>query len=190
MELSKAFDFKNSQEWHKWIQKNHESENEAWLFIYKKNSSKLGIGYDRAVEEALCFGWIDGKMQSIDEDKFVLRFSPRKAKSIWSKINRERAELLIARGKMTDAGFTKIEEAKRNGLWEAAYTNKRKDMVPTDLEVALLENSMARANFHSFANSYRNMYIGWVTGAKTKETRKRRIVEVVKRSTLNKKPGI
>jgi uncharacterized protein YdeI (YjbR/CyaY-like superfamily) len=119
-----------------------------------------------------------------------LRFSPRKTKSVWSKINKGKAELLIAQGKMTDAGLAKIEEAKKNGLWEEAYTNRKKDVIPTDLENALSENRIAWVNFHSFANSYRNMYIGWVTSAKTKKTRKMRITEVVKRSTLNKKPGI
>ncbi|MFC1912434.1 YdeI family protein [Chloroflexota bacterium] len=190
MDISAALYFQGSQEWHQWLQLNHDLENEAWLFIYKKHSSKAGVSYDEALEEALCFGWIDGKMQSIDEDKFVLRFSPRKYKSVWSKRNKERAELLIAQGKMTDAGLAKIEEAKKNGLWEDAYTNRKRDVIPNDLETALSENRIAWVNFHSFANSYRNMYIGWVAGAKTEETRKRRIDEVVKRSTLNKKPGI
>ena len=190
MELRKALDFKDSQEWHKWLQINHDVENVAWLFIHKKRSTKSGISYHEALEEALCFGWIDGKMRSVDEDKFILRFSPRKTKSVWSKINKEKAELLIAQRKMTIAGLVKIEEAKKNSLWEEAYTNRKKDVIPTDLENALSENRVAWVNFHSFANSYRNMYIGWVTGAKTEETRKRRIAEVVKRSTLNKKPGI
>jgi uncharacterized protein YdeI (YjbR/CyaY-like superfamily) len=118
-----------------------------------------------------------------------LRFSPRKAKSVWSKINKEKAELLIAQGKMTNAGLAKIKEAKKNGLWEAAYTNKKKDAIPDDLEVALSQNDSAWHNFHRFANSYRNMYIGWIISAKTEETRKKRIVEVVKRSALNIKPG-
>ncbi|MFC1942253.1 YdeI family protein [Chloroflexota bacterium] len=190
MDLGKALDFQSSQEWRKWLQLHHNIDNEVWLLIYKRRSSKTGISYNGALEEALCFGWIDGKMQSIDEDKFFLRFSPRKAKSVWSKINKEKAELLTVQRRMTDAGLAKIEEAKKNGLWETAYTNKKKDTIPNDLEVALSQNSLAWDNFHSFANSYRNMYIGWVTGAKIEETRKRRIAEVVKRATLNKKPGI
>lgn len=190
MEIDKALYFKNGQEWRQWLQMNHNIENEARLFIYKKRSGKTGISYNEALEEALCFGWIDGKMQSIDEDKFVLRYSLRKDKSVWSKINKEKAKLLIAQGRMTNAGLAKIEEAKKNGLWESAYTNRKKDAIPNDLEVALSGNRAAWENFHNFANSYQNMYIGWVTGAKTVETRKRRIAEVVKRATLNKKPGI
>jgi uncharacterized protein YdeI (YjbR/CyaY-like superfamily) len=186
----KALHFRNSSEWHHWLSQHHDVEKEAWLIINKKHSSKAGIGHDKALEEALCFGWIDGILRSVDGDSFALRFSPRKAKSAWSKINKEKAELLIAQGRMTNAGSAKIEEAKKNGLWEDAYTNRKKGMIPTDLVSALSANRVAWANFHGFANSYRNMYIGWVAGAKTNETRKRRIAEVVKRSILNKKPGI
>ena len=111
-------------------------------------------------------------------------------KSVWPKLNKEKAEKLIKLGKMTDAGLIKIEEAKRNGFWDTAYTNKDRDKIPEDLNKALLQNKDAWNNFNNFANSYWNMYIGWVNSAKTEETRKRRIAEVVKRSALNKKPGI
>ena len=114
-ELSEAFDFKNRQEWHKWLMQNHNKEKEAWLIIQKKHGSKIGIRYDKALEEALCFGWIDGKMKSIDEKKFILRYSPRKSRSVWSKINKDKAEILIAQDRMTTAGLAKIEEAKKNG---------------------------------------------------------------------------
>ena len=120
MDISAALYFDNSQEWRQWLQLNHDIENDALLLIYKKRSGKTGISYDKALEEALCFGWIDGKMRSVDNDRFVLRFSPRKAKSVWSKINKEKAELLISQGKMTEVGLAKIEEAKKNGLWEEA----------------------------------------------------------------------
>jgi uncharacterized protein YdeI (YjbR/CyaY-like superfamily) len=190
MNIDKALRLKDSQEWRKWLEHNHDKETEAWLVMYKKRSKETGLQYDEALEEALCFGWIDGKLKSIDEERFILRYSPRKANSVWSKINRDKAELLIARGRMTIAGLAKIEEAKQNGLWDAAYTNKIRDEIPSDLKKSLMENSKAWNNFESFANSYRNMYIGWVTNAKTEETRKRRIAEVAKRSALNKKPGI
>ena len=186
----KTIHFRNSNEWRYWLSQNHSIRKEAWLFIYKKRSNKTGISYDEALEEALCFGWIDGKMQSIDKEKFILRFSPRKIRSVWSKLNKDKAEKLIKLGKMTDAGLVKIEEAKRNGFWDAAYTNKERDEIPEDLSRALLQKNDAWNNFHNFANSYWNMYIGWVNGAKTEETRKRRILEVVKRSALNEKPGI
>ena len=183
-------EFQDKNEWRNWLLQNHDKEREAWLIFYKKNSGKTGMSYNAALEEALCFGWIDGKLKSVDDDKYVIRYSPRKSRSVWSRINREKAEQLIAQGKMTDAGLAKVAEAKRNGSWEAAYTNRIKDVLPADLEAALSANRTALANFQGFANSYRNMYIGWVTGARTEETRKKRIAEVVERSILNKKPGM
>ena len=190
MDINTALNFKDIQRWHNWLEQNHNKEREAWLVIYKKRSKQTGLQYDEALEEALCFGWIDGKLKSVDKDRFILRYSPRKANSVWSKINRDKAEQLIAQGRMTAAGLTKIEEAKKNGTWDAAYTNKQRDEIPSDLRKALMENIKAWNNFESFANSYRNMYIGWVIGAKTEETRRKRIIEVVKRSALNMKPGI
>jgi uncharacterized protein YdeI (YjbR/CyaY-like superfamily) len=190
MDTDAALNFKDIQGWHRWLEQNHDKEAEAWLIIYKKRGRQTGLRYDEALEEALCFGWIDGKMKSIDSERFVLRFSTRKARSVWSKINKDKAKQLTAQGRMANAGLAKIEEAKKNGAWGAAYTNKTRDKIPTDLRSALKENSTAWNNFNNFANSYRNMYIGWIIGAKTEETRKRRIVEVVRRSVLNKKPGM
>ncbi|MFC2003938.1 YdeI family protein [Chloroflexota bacterium] len=190
MEISEALLFSHSIQWREWLEQNHDREKGVWLIHYKKDSGKGSISYNDALEEALCFGWIDSIMRSIDEEKFVLKYTPRKTKSVWSKLNKDKAEKLIKLGKMTDAGLVKIEEAKKNGLWDAAYTNKDRDNIPEDLDKALLQNKDAWNNFHNFANSYWNMYIGWVNNAKTEETRKRRIAEVVKRSSLNKKPGI
>jgi len=190
MELDRALYFKNSREWRKWLERNYDRENEAWLIHYKKRSGKSGVSYSEALDEALCFGWIDSRLKRIDEERFVLKYSPRKSKSVWSKVNKERAERLIEAGRMTDAGLAKIEEAKESGLWDTAYTNKVRERMPSDLKKALLTDKNSWNNFQGFANSYRNMYIGWVNGAKTEETRNRRIVEVVKRSLMNKKPGI
>jgi uncharacterized protein YdeI (YjbR/CyaY-like superfamily) len=180
--------FRNAQEWRKWLEENNDSAQEAWLVHYKKNSDKVSVSLNEAVEEALCFGWIDGKLKSLDKERFILRYSPRKANSVWSKINKDKVEQLIAQGRMTKSGSAKVEEAKKNGLWEVAYTNKRREEIPVDLEAALLVNKIAWLNFNKFANSYRNMYVGWVNNAKTEETRKKRVIEVVRRSALNKKP--
>ncbi|MFC2025340.1 YdeI family protein [Chloroflexota bacterium] len=190
MEYDDALLFSSSLQWRKWLEQNHDSVKAVWLIHYKKNIGKRSVSYDDALEEALCFGWIDSIMKSIDDEKFILKYSPRKTKSIWSKRNKEKAEKLIKVGKMTNAGLIKIEEAKNNGFWDNAYTNKDRDEIPEDLNNALLQNKDAWEYFHNFANSYWNMYIGWVNSAKTEQTRKRRITEVVKRSRLNKKPGI
>jgi uncharacterized protein YdeI (YjbR/CyaY-like superfamily) len=190
MNLNNGLYFKNRNEWRAWLETNHKNSKEVWLIHYKKSSSKKSINHVDAVEEALCFGWIDSKLKKIDKDRFILKYTPRKSKSVWSKINKEKAEEMVALGKMTQSGLDKIEEAKRQGLWDIAYTNKVKDRIPSDLKQALLVNSKAWYNFQHFANSYRNMYIGWVKSAKSEETRKRRIREVFKRSIDNKKPGI
>jgi uncharacterized protein YdeI (YjbR/CyaY-like superfamily) len=189
-ELASAKLFKNKVEWRDWLEKNHTTKDGIWLIHYKKKSKKHSVSHSDAVEEALCFGWIDSKLKRIDEERYILRYTPRKGKSVWSKINKDAAEKMIKFGKMTDAGIEKIKIAKKQGLWETAYTNLKKDRLPSDLKIALSENKIARKNFNNFANSYRNSYIGWVKGAKTEETKKRRIKEVVKRSILNKKPGI
>jgi len=190
MNESTSLHFKNRNEWRKWLEINHKNIKEVWLIHYKKPSNKKSINHFEAVEEALCFGWIDSKLKKIDEERFILRYSPRKQKSVWSKINKEKAEELITSGKMTKSGLEKIKDAKKQGLWDTAYTNLVKDRLPSDLKNSLMQNKTAWINFQKFANSYRNMYIGWVKGAKTQETRKRRINEVVKRAAKNKKPGI
>jgi uncharacterized protein YdeI (YjbR/CyaY-like superfamily) len=185
--MDEALFFKEREEWRSWLANNHHKLNYVWLIFYKNNFSKNGISLDESVEEAICFGWIDGKLRKIDDEKFILRFSPRKAKSVWSRINRKRAEKLIKLGKMTDAGLMKIKEAKESGYWSNAYTNKVKETIPSDLKKVLMEDKKAWNNFQNFANSYRNIYISWINSAKTDETRKKRIDKVVEQSLQNKK---
>ena len=186
-DLVKAQLFKNKLEWRKWLEKNHDTQTEVWLVHYKKISNKKSISHIQAVKEALCFGWIDSKLKRIDEERFILRYSPRKEKSVWSKINKETAERMIISGEMTEAGLEKINLAKKQGTWESAYTNKVKERLPSDLKNGLNKDKVAWDNFKNFANSYRNMYIGWVKNAKTKVTRKKRISKVVEQSRNNKK---
>jgi uncharacterized protein YdeI (YjbR/CyaY-like superfamily) len=187
MTMDNALDFSNRNEWRNWLDQNHDKKDYVWLLYHKKPSIKRGISLGESVEEAICFGWIDGKLKKIDEEKFAVRFSPRRRKSVWSKINKERAEKLLKLGKMTSAGIAAIEKAKESGSWESAYTNKIKDAIPDDFEKALRKHEKAWSNFQNFANSYRNMYIGWVISAKTEETRKQRIEKVIEQSLLNKK---
>jgi uncharacterized protein YdeI (YjbR/CyaY-like superfamily) len=188
MELENAVLFPDSLTWRKWLSENHDKTEEIWLIHYKKRSGMKSVSLADAVREAICFGWIDGKLRSIDEDKYILRYSPRRPGSVWSKINKDRAEAMIKSGKMTPVGLQKIEEARQNGMWDAAYTNLRRDKIPSDLKEALENDKEARKNFQAFANSYRNMYIGWIEGAKSENTRRNRIDEVVRRSSLNIKP--
>jgi uncharacterized protein YdeI (YjbR/CyaY-like superfamily) len=190
LDISKALYFADRNEWRKWREQNHTKEKEALLIHYRKGSSKTSVNHFDAVEEALCFGWIDSILRRVDEERFVLKYTPRKANSIWSQINRDKAEQLIEAGKMTKAGLLKIEEAKKNGNWDNAYTSLIKDTLPDDLKKALKQNTEAWKNFRQFANSYRNMYIGWVNSSRTEATRRKRIAEVVYRSEREIKPGI
>lgn len=189
-ELDDALFFENRIEWRSWLERNHRRLNEVWLIHYKKSSDKNNLNHFDAVEEAICFGWIDSKLKKIDEERFILRYTPRKTRSVWSKINRETAERMIYSGKMMPAGLIKINEAKKQGYWDNAYTNLVRDRLPSDLKSALMIDKTAWNNFQHFANSYRNTYIGWVKSSKTKETRQKRISAVVKRSINNKKPGM
>jgi len=189
MNIANAIFFENRKTFRSWLEKHHGTSKGIWIIHYKKSSNKNGLNHDDAVIEALCFGWIDSKLKSIDTDRYMLRYSPRKSKSLWSKINKEKAEVLIASGKMTESGFEQIRLAKMHGLWDIAYTNYTKEQLPSDLRQALLKDELAWKNFGNFANSYRNNYIGWVNMAKTDVTRLRRIHEVVRRSRGNKKQG-
>jgi uncharacterized protein YdeI (YjbR/CyaY-like superfamily) len=174
--------FKSRQEWRHWLQEHHRSDSSAWVIIYKKRGSTIGLRYEDAVEEALCFGWIDGKMKSVDKSTFILRFSVRKADSIWSVSNRDRALKLMASGQMTEAGLAKIETARRSGKWNQRVSVRHiagEKAMPDDLEKALKETRDAWEGFSRFSNSTRYMYIYWVTSAKRPETRVNRIRVVV-----------
>lgn len=186
---SPGLEFKDRALWRDWLDDNHAEETEAWVIIYKKGSKLEGLRYPEAVEEALCYGWIDSKMQSIDGDRFRQRFSPRRRDSPWSKANRETAERLLKAGVVTEAGREAIEEAKRNGRWDRAYTSKVAPDVPEDLMSALRGDSAAMSNFEGFSNSVKLMYVYWVESAKREETRARRITEVVRRAKSTDQNG-
>jgi uncharacterized protein YdeI (YjbR/CyaY-like superfamily) len=185
--MNDEIDLADRNDWRNWLAQNHSKKDHSWLTVRKKNSSNKGVNLEEAVEEAICFGWIDGKLRKLDDKRFLLRFRPRKANSVWSKINKERAEKLIEAGRMMPEGLATIKRAKISGAWDCAYTSKTTDPVPADLEVALMMNEPAWSNFQKFANSHRNMYIGWIAAAKTKETRTRRIERVTELARQNKK---
>lgn len=189
-EFKKAFYFENRDKWREWLEINYDKETGIWLIVYKKNSEITGIKYDEAVEEAICFGWIDSKMKSIDQEKYILKFTPRKNNSIWAENNKMRANKMIKIGKMTEAGLNKIKEARRSGMWKTDYSSKSNLELSSDLRKALIKNQQAWVNFNNFAASYRTMYVYWVNSAKGEETRGKRIIEVVKRSAENKKLSI
>ncbi len=190
-EMSESADyvFKDQKEWRRWLEKNHSSQMEAWVVIQKKKPGKKGLKYEEAVEEAICFGWIDSKMQSIGAERFRQRFSPRRKNSIWSKKNKETAHKMIRSGKITEAGLRTIQLAKDNGKWDTAYSSKNAPAIPSDLTEALKKNETAWTNFSKFSNSTKFQYVHWVTSAKKEDTRQRRIVKVVKKATENIRPS-
>ena len=180
--------FKDREGWRRWLEENHVREKEAGVIIQKVRSPYPGVTYEEALDEAMCFGWIDGKMRSLDENSFTLRFSPRRRNSVWSLSNVERAERIMREGGMTEAGYRAMEDAKSSGRWDSAYTSRVSPQVPRDLEEAMKANEEAWANFQRFSNSVKLMYVYWVEEAKKEETRTGRIMEVVARAAKNIKP--
>lgn len=187
MERRNAIFFQSRDEWREWLEAHHDQSKGVWFGYYKKDADKPTVTMTDAVEEALCFGWINSRVYSLDEDRYIQRYQPRADDSVWSKLNKDAAERLIAAGRMTAAGLAKIEAAKRTGAWQAAYTSRRADPVPADLAAALAANPTAQANFEKFANIYHNGYVGWVAAAKTDVTRQERIAKVVASAAANTK---
>ncbi|KQS94017.1 YdeI/OmpD-associated family protein [Chryseobacterium sp. Leaf394] len=174
-------------EWRKWLEKNHVSEDSVWLVFHKKGSDKKSISWSESVDVALCFGWIDSKKIKVDDTTSHQFFSKRKAKSTWSKINKQKIEKLIENNLMTPAGFKSIEIAKENGSW-TSLDEVEELIVPDDLAVALNSFGGAREYFESLSKSVRKMMLYWVISAKRPETRQGRIGQIAEASSLRVKP--
>ena len=192
VEIGKRQSFKDRDVWRAWLVQNHATAKELWLVFYKKNSGKRSVSLDEALEEALCFGWIDSVAKGIDEEKYALRFSPRRRGSIWSESNKRRVARMIAQGRMTPIGLAKVEEAKTNGrsAWDKATRRENTTIIPRELKQALQGNKQAQHNFDAFPPSQKRLYIYWITDAKKDETRQRRTKVAVRMLKENKKIGI
>lgn len=177
----------NRSDWRKWLMENHQSRQSVWLIYYKIKSGKPTLKYDDAVDEALCFGWIDSKAKPIDDERFMQFFSKRKAKSVWSKINKERVGRLIAEGLMTDAGFECIEIAKQNGFWSILDTAESLE-IPDDLEAEFQTIPDSKDYFLSLSRSDKRNILQWLVLARRIETRQKRISEIVELSAQRLKP--
>ncbi|RZL80082.1 MAG: hypothetical protein EOP32_17815 [Rhodococcus sp. (in: high G+C Gram-positive bacteria)] len=175
---------RTSAEWRAWLAENSRSENEIWLIIHHKNSGTPSVRYHEAIEQALCFGWIDGVHRSRDADSSQLRFTPRAVRSSWSRVNRQRAASMIEQGLMTDHGFAAIELAKAKGTWENT-ANGDSAVVPADLQAAFDRNEPARTNFEKFPPSSTRLILEWIASAKKPETRLRRIDRTVTLAEIN-----
>jgi uncharacterized protein YdeI (YjbR/CyaY-like superfamily) len=194
----KKLQFKTRAAWRAWLEKNHSKSKGIWLVYFKKHSTKASVAYNDAVEEAICFGWIDSKVRTVDAERYMQIYTPRNKKSIWSYTNIKRARRMVEEKKMTPVGLAimppKVREAVKTGK---INTFNKKGLVipkvlpmPKDLKDALAGNIIAEKNWESFAPSHKKMYIWWVLDAKRLETRERRIKEVVRRSEDNIKSGM
>jgi uncharacterized protein YdeI (YjbR/CyaY-like superfamily) len=159
--------------WREWLATRHDTAPFVWLLLHKKHVDEPSVTYDEAVEEALCWGWIDGLANRWDERSYAQRFTPRKPGSAWSESNVARVERLIAEGRMTPAGLALVEEAKRRGTWDRAASG-RLEVAPPDLEAALAADPPAAVQWEAWAPTYRRQYVSWVLAAKRPETRARR----------------
>lgn len=175
---------KDRSEWRKWLEKNHATSSGVWLIYYKKGSGKPSVSYDEAVEEALCFGWIDSRVNALDDERYMQVFSPRKPKSSWSKLNKQRVDQLIQNGLMTAAGLEKIEAAKRDGSWNTLDAIEDLQF-SADLMEALESNKTAYDNFMAFSTSSKKNIVRWIESAKRLETRLKRIEETVTLAAQN-----
>jgi len=185
----KSFYAKDRTAWRKWLEKNHAKSPGVWLIYYKKSSTKKRLEYNDAVEEALCFGWIDSTARPIDDQKYMQRFTPRKSKSGWSALNKRRVQKMVEQNLMTQAGLEKINEAKKNGAWE--HLDQIEALaLPEDFESALSKNKKAKMNFEAFPQFTRKQFLYRINSAKRPETRKERIRLLVKMAAANKKPSI
>lgn len=172
--------FENRNQWRGWLEENHAGAREAWLVIFKQAYRDQGLALGEAVEEALCFGWIDGQLAPRDERCYILRFSPRKPGSIWSVSNIRRVERLRVAGKMTPAGEVKVRQAQESGAWEDAFRRERVDDIPPALERALREHRGAEEAYRALPVARRKQYLYWLQQAKREETRQKRIAKIVR----------
>jgi uncharacterized protein YdeI (YjbR/CyaY-like superfamily) len=187
----KLVEVENRNAWRDWLAENHNKETEIWLVFYKKGTGKESVHYEDAVEEALCFGWIDSIIKKIDEKKYVRKFTPRNEDSKWSQLNIKRVEKMIKVGLMTDQGLKLVQAAKENGSWaNPTQRPKLEFTILPEFEAALNNNTKARETFDALAPTYQKQYLGWIEVAKREETRKKRILESIRYLERGEKLGL
>jgi uncharacterized protein YdeI (YjbR/CyaY-like superfamily) len=177
----------NRLQWRRWLQKNHAKEQSVWLIYYKKKANISTITWSEAVDEALCFGWIDSTARPIDDEKFMQFFTRRKPNSVWSKINKEKVQRLIDEGLMTQAGYESIEVAKQNGCWSILDKVEALE-IPADLAKEFKSYPGSKAYFLSLSRSARKSMLQWLVLAKRPETRQKRITEIASLAARKLKP--
>ena len=177
----------NKQAWRQWLQKNHSAKQSIWVVMYKKDAGVPTITWSDAVDEAICFGWIDSTKRAIDHQQSIQYFCKRKPTSAWSKINKAKVERLISDGLMMQAGYNSIEIAKQNGSW-TILDEVEELIIPKDLDKAFKAHRGSKDYFMSLSRSMKKMILQWVTMAKRPETRQNRIAEVATLAAQKLKP--
>jgi uncharacterized protein YdeI (YjbR/CyaY-like superfamily) len=170
---------KSAKEWARWLAAHHKTSNGVWLRCFRKGADVQSITYPEALDEALCYGWIDGQVKKYDVDSFLRKFTPRRKRSIWSKINVGHATRLIDAGRMKPSGRKEIEDAKRDGRWMDAYDSPSRSTLPQDLVEALSKNKKARAFFETLNKANRYAITWRLQTARTPETRQRRLTAIL-----------
>ncbi len=178
MEEKELLYFKNAREWREWLHDNHDSSKGVHLVFYRVGSDKESMRWEDAVRVAICYGWIDSTVRRLDDERRKQMFTPRKDKSVWSKLNKTYIEKLIADNLMHESGLRKIETAKKNGSWESLDAVENLE-IPKDLEAAFAKNKTASDNYHNFSKTYKKSYLYWLNQAKREETRAARITQIV-----------
>jgi uncharacterized protein YdeI (YjbR/CyaY-like superfamily) len=191
MEIGKTLHAENRDDWRLWLSQNHASSGEIWLFFYKKDSKKKGISYDEAVEEALCFGWIDSTVKKFDTDSRVQRFTPRRIKSELSESNKERIKRMIKSGNMTEAGLTSIKNHLQYIDGVTGKTKIRKFILPADIIESLKKDKEVWQNFEKFPEHYKRIRVSFIDGARKRpEVFKKRLEYFMKMTRKNKRYGM
>ena len=183
-----ALTFASQAEWEHWLEKHHAASAGAWLRIGKKGAGVESVSHAEALESALCYGWIDGQRRALDERFFLQRFTPRRARSTWSRVNRDKATALIEQGRMKPAGLAEVERAQRDGRWDAAYEPQSTAKVPDDLQRELERNPRAAKFFAALDSRNRYAIIYRLQDAKRPETRARRLARFVAMLEAGEKP--
>lgn len=178
---------KNKADWRNWLKKNHLTADSIWLILYRKDATNYNLSWSDAVDEALCFGWIDSTKKSIDQEKYIQYFSKRKPKSNWSKVNKAKVNALIKQGLMEEAGLRSIEIAKENGSW-TFLDDIETLVIPDDLKEEFANFNGSFEYFDSLSNSAKKILLYWVASAKRKETRQKRIRELAENAGHQLKP--
>tara|TARA_R110002049_G_scaffold93484_6_gene231083 strand:+ start:1397 stop:1984 length:588 start_codon:yes stop_codon:yes gene_type:complete len=177
----------NQEEWRRWLIKNHQLKQSVWLIFYKKTSTNHNLSWSESVDEALCFGWIDSTKRAIDNEKYMQYFSKRKAKSNWSKINKNKIYTLIEKGLMQEAGYKSIETAKQNGSW-TLLEEVEALVIPKDLNNQLVAYKNALQYFNDLSKSTKKLLLHWVISARRVETRQNRIFEIADSASQGQLP--